>query len=102
MRRIEPPLVDSLVRRHHDVIRQAIWPADSGVLRHVRLTVWLDRRRRERPLRRLGAGSITPDWQGNLREGAGGAGTRLSPGPLALSAETNQAKGRSRSGVAAY
>src|SRR6266568_5925860 len=100
--RIEPLPLDSLIRRHHDVSRQAIWPADSGLLRHVRLTVWFDRRRRERPLRRLGAGSITPDWKGALREGAGGARTRLSLGAVALPAETNPAKGRSRLGVAAY
>ena len=74
---------------------------DSGLLRNVRLTVWLDRRCRERPLRRPGAGSITSYWQGALREGAGGAGTRLSLGPVALSTETNAAKGRSRPGVAA-
>ncbi|HBY97357.1 MAG TPA: hypothetical protein DEP84_26020 [Chloroflexi bacterium] len=48
------------VRKHRGVSRQAIWRADSGLLRSVRLTVRLDCRCRERPLRHLGAGSVTP------------------------------------------
>src|SRR5262249_29710322 len=85
--------LDSLGRRHHDVSRQTIYPADAHVLRPVRLTLRLNRRRREWPLRRLGAGSVTPNWKGALRQGAGGARTRLSLRPPALSAETNAAKG---------
>jgi anaerobic selenocysteine-containing dehydrogenase len=43
-----------------------------------------------------------PTGKALCAKGAGGARTRLSLGAVALPAETNPAKGRSRPGVAAY
>src|SRR2546423_7766584 len=64
-------------------------------------TLWLDRRCRKRSLRRSRTGSVSSYRSGALREGTGGAGTCLPPGPTALSTEADTPKGRSGSWLAA-